>query len=153
MTSFRVPIRGMVDDDESFIYHSWLKSFRDAPAVSGLSDAVYFRSQSALIDRLLKASKVVVAVSPYDDVVIRGWAVGEPERATLHYVYVRSQGLHRRKGVATSLLDAIGEVKYYTHVREPAGSWMRRIGMEYDPRLFGATRQERSKHVSPTSQG
>jgi len=127
------------DDDMSFVYNSWLRSFRNARACTGLSDALYFRSQSALIKQLVETPgvKVLVARSPADGFFIRGWACGG--NGELHYVYVKS-GVYRREGIASALIAQLGDVTSFSHAREPGSGWLRRMGLVYDGRLFGSPR-------------
>lgn len=129
--------------DMNFIFSSWLKSFQETEQNRLIPGAVYFRAQSALITDLLKSSTVLVARSPVDDLIIRGYAVGSaPE---LHWVYVK--GVCRRQGIATALLDALGDLQTFTHAREPGAAWLRRIGLTYDGRLFGGREKEHETHL------
>lgn len=106
-----------------------------------LSNAVYYRSQTALLDYLLGSSsvRVVVARSPVDPLVIRGWACGDS--GALHYCYVKS--VCRRQGIANALLRELEPLSTFTHWREPYASVLLRRGLEYDGRLFGGRAEQR----------
>ena len=130
-----VHITPATEADKPFIYSSWLKSYREAPHNGALPNRVYYRAQTALIDELLDSPtvRVLVARSPVDALIIRGW--GCADGPVLHYVYVKS--VCRRQGIADALLRELGTLTTYTHAREPYAGVLRRRGLEYDGRLFG----------------
>lgn len=109
-------IRPATKDDHSFIYSSWLKSFRDGPAVKGITNQTFYKEQHDLIESLLldPTTTALVACNPSDDSQIYGYIVASG--SVLHWVYVKLT--FRQFGIAKTLeLGAVkGDKKFYTHL-------------------------------------
>jgi GNAT superfamily N-acetyltransferase len=106
-------------DEWAFIFDSWARSYRRSPwagtVPNHLWDAVSRAASAGLVDR---GATVVVAVTPIEGQEgrrIMGYAVVEPDKRCLHWLYVKDD--FRRMGVGSSLLKAVcpeGEWTY-TH--------------------------------------
>jgi len=105
----------MAKADESFIYSSWLKSFRDAPAVSGVSNTVYFKCHHDLVEAILNDPSVSthIACAPDDDSQIFGYIVGSV--GVCHWVYVKHP--LRTVGIAKELMALIKPSVHTTKAR------------------------------------
>lgn len=103
-----VKIRQALEGDASFIFNSWLKSFRENGLARPVSNEVYFAEQHKLIERLLKSATTIVACDPKDPAQIFGWACYERVEGifTLHYVYVKQP--FRLLGLTAELLADSG---------------------------------------------
>lgn len=103
-----VKIRPALEGDASFIFNSWLKSFRENGLARPVSNEVYYTEQHKLIERLLKTCTTVVACDPKDPASIFGWACYERVDGVfvLHYVYVKHP--FRLLGLAKELLADSG---------------------------------------------
>jgi hypothetical protein len=99
-----VKIRPALEADASFIFNSWLKSFRENGIARPVSNEVYFAEQHKLIEKLLKRCTTVIACNPTDPAQIFGWACFERVDGifVLHYVYIKHP--YRLLGLAKELL-------------------------------------------------
>ncbi len=96
-------LRPAAKEDESLIFSSWLKSHRDSPTVSGVSNTVYYARFHDLIEAILSApdTQVTVACSPTDPEQIFGYSVRQGD--VLHWVYVKHA--FRKYGLGKVLAD------------------------------------------------
>ena len=100
-------IREYRDDDEAFIYNSWLKSFRGAHFSGVLPSDLYYEAYRTLIDRILFDDRTSIAVchNIENENQIFGYAVaadlGE-HQPVLHYIYVKDP--FRRAGIMKELV-------------------------------------------------
>lgn len=80
-------------EDLNFIRNSWLKSYRDNPAVSCVSTTVYYQRMHAILDNLIAdpATRCVIACDPGMPGQIFGYGVGELQGSDLyiHWVYTK----------------------------------------------------------------
>lgn len=136
-------LRASDPSDVPFIYSSWLKSYRDAPAVAGIPNGIYYAGQHALIERLLERSTVVVACSSDDPQQIMGYGVGEilaPSTAVLHWLYVKHtfRGFGIAKALEGTLVHKAATV-FYTHRVKSCDRLMRSRSHVFNPfALHGA---------------
>lgn len=128
-------IRRAQPEDYGYIVKSWVRSYSQSPfalAVGPASEAKAFETPKgsvrwsagrtyqaghyALVNRLVRQCSVLVAETDTGEgLIIDGFAVGEPERRILHYVFVRE--LERGSGLARALVGEMlgpGPVTY-TH--------------------------------------
>lgn len=117
--------RPLIEADESFVYDSWLRSFRLSNESGPYPPDVYFPAMREAIKRLLARPgvRVLVLVDDAIDVII-GYVVHEPAWCRwskrnrrleayhlVHYVFVREgepDARVRGRGYARCLLDAAG---------------------------------------------
>lgn len=104
-------IRPIEEGDIPFIYNSWLKSYRDAPAVRTVPNHIYYTEHHEIIENILKSpySETLVACSVENPDILYGYATGEHFEglAVVHWVYCKQEW--RRKGVAGALLRQLVE--------------------------------------------
>lgn len=115
-----IRVRRMEAADKNFILNSWLKSYRNSPAVDRMENPSYFHEQSKVINDLLDNCPVLVASDPKDPSNIFGYLVYQFIEGTfvLHYIYVKQ--VFRNKGVGKYLIAKAGHqvgeaVAIYTH--------------------------------------
>lgn len=132
-------LRPATAQDAPFIFHSWLKAYRNAKAVQNIQNTIYFDGQHKLIEGLAKHCQFTVACSATDESQIYGYAVGEMIDTVLcvHFIYIKHP--YRKLGMATTLLMSLGHVLgtpfVYTHRTEAAEKLESRGGMVYSPYL------------------
>lgn len=91
----QVKIRPAKESDISFIFNSWLQSFRDSPTVRGIPNTLYYKEQHRLIEDLLKRDtcRVILAVNEKDEEQIFGYIIfetyGENLPLVMHWIYVK----------------------------------------------------------------
>lgn len=93
-------IRPAQENDISFIYATWLKSYHYDSWTKSIAKSVYFDNYKLVLDRLLEDSKVLIACTKEDENVILGYCVSEP--GIIHYVFVKEA--FRMFGIATDLV-------------------------------------------------
>ena len=103
MLSNHVALRPKQADDESFIYSSWLRSYRSSPIVTHMNNDVYYDNHKLVIKKLLEISDVMIACNPEDPDQIYGFICYEP--GIIHYLYVKYP--FRKMGLAKYLLSSI----------------------------------------------
>lgn len=104
-TKLPVKIRAATDADISFIFNSWLKSFKPFGAVCAhVQDSIYFHNHHKLIERILQRTTPIVACSVEDENDIMGYIVVEVIEGTYcyHYVYVKKP--FRNLGICNALI-------------------------------------------------
>ncbi len=101
-----VSIREAQEGDVSFIFSSWLKSFRTGLVCKKVENTVYFTEHHKLVERLLKRSTTLIASDPEDPATIYGYLCFERIEGlfVLHYVYVKHT--FRAMGVMRQLMAA-----------------------------------------------
>lgn len=120
-------IRVAAVEDVPFIFSSWLKSYRDAPAVRSVPNSIYYAEHHGIIESIINSPNLVslVACDPQDESQIFGYLIGENmgEGFVLHWVYVKYP--FRRFGVARLLLNA---------ARQAVPGWLQysHAGKSYD---------------------
>ena len=109
-------IREATVEDHPFIYSSWLKSFRDGPAVKGITNSTYYSGQHQVIENLIteKSTVILLACNPEDSLHIYGYIVATEN--CVHWVYVKLP--FRQFGICKTLIQALVKTdkKYYTHL-------------------------------------
>lgn len=99
-------IRDPFETDLPFVYSSWLNLLWDRLSHAwDLTKTEFFDSQIHSVDSILKddSSRVAVACSPTDPVVIYGYAVFSTAAPCLYAVFVKSD--FRKFGIGASLLN------------------------------------------------
>lgn len=92
-------------EDIPFIFSSWLKSYRDAPAVRSVPNTIYYAQHHKIIEQIFssKGLRVFIACDQEESSQIFSYVVGEvtPDGVTIHFIY--SKFPFRNFGIATAL--------------------------------------------------
>lgn len=134
--------RNLRPSDESFVYSSWLRSYRDSPAMAGVPNTVYYAEVHDCIENVLKRATVLVAANEADSDQILGYVVYEP--GVLYFTYVKHP--FRGNGIGKALENAAlvnqtAPVKYTCMTRAANALAKKRAYLQYDPfRFFNAKR-------------
>lgn len=135
----QVRIRAATEADISFLFNSWLRSYRQSEFAKQMQNEVYFAAQHKVIEGLLKTCKTLIACNHADISQIYGYTVttevdGVP---VVHFAYVKEP--YRGLGLARKLLQEAGislEKPYcYTHKTFKAGLLERKHAIVYHPYL------------------
>lgn len=130
-----VHIRPATEGDLPFIVDSWMRSYSKSVTVAR---PIYDRFQRELIERLLKASTVLVACNSESPSQLFGYVVAQRRGAVvvLHYVYVKQ--IFRHFGIAAALLSHVGAQGrcQYTHRTKKGESLARKLGAHFNPYLL-----------------
>lgn len=133
-----VIIRPGVVEDIRFIFNSWLKSYRDANAVAGVPNTLYFKGQHEVVERILARPGllVLVACTPEDEKQILGYVVASETKAgtVLHWLYVKHP--FRGFGIARELekraVHSSSSVQY-SHRTKYVDGIVKRRGYIFNP--------------------
>lgn len=84
-------LRTATNQDISFLFSSWLKSFRESPTMQPITTATYYDYFHRTLESVYAKSAVIVACDPEDPNTVYGYAVAELKEETLvlHWVYVK----------------------------------------------------------------
>lgn len=105
-------IRKATEQDISFIYATWLNSYRTGSQLaSDTKKSIFFDNYKQVIDQILIESEVHVACLIDDLNVIIGYSVSD--LGLLHYIFVKEA--FREMGVAKSLYQWIESPTVFTH--------------------------------------
>jgi hypothetical protein len=133
-----VVLRHMRKEDENFILNSWLKSFRNGPAVRRMENNAYYVEQSKVIKELMASVNVLIACDEKDLNQIFGYLISQriDNIFVCHYVYTKLP--FRNCGIAKMLIRArdheLGEMAgVYTHHTESASSLAYKYKFMYNP--------------------
>lgn len=104
-------IRPATNEDISFIFNSWLKSYREkGTACRNVEQKIYYENQHRLIERLLEKiapeGGVRVACNVNDPTQLFGFICAERVEGVfvIHYIYVKHS--MRRFGIGSALLNS-----------------------------------------------
>lgn len=134
-------VRKAAVEDLPFIFNSWLKCYRAAPAVKMIPNSTYYASQHALIEKILLTSEVHIACNIEDPSQIYGYVVGKTRegKCTVHWLYCKHT--FRRNGVAKALLQQLGEGPFeYSHRLDNTERLIKRPNCVYNPYFFLETK-------------
>ncbi len=99
----QIMLRELEKDDESFIYSSWLRSYRSSPISTHMINDIYFDNHKKIIEELLSKANVIIACNPEDPSQIYGFICYED--TTVHYLYVKYP--FRKMGLGRYLFDSV----------------------------------------------
>lgn len=131
-------IRPATEADISFIFNSWLKSYRGQ--CKAVTNAVYYKFQHERIEALLKKCNVQVACNTTDHTQIYSYLVSEvvEDVQILHFAYTkhsfRQMGLLGKLFAASSINPASGG--FYTHKTDFSSKALKPAWI-YNPYLAG----------------
>lgn len=135
-----VRIRPANAEDVSFIFNSWLKSFRSSNHARGVCNTVYFAEQHKLIERLVKSSQVIIACNPADPTQLYGYICAGSQDGIfcLHYLYVKHS--FRGLGIAKILINAFehdfNAAGIFTHMTKPMEHLAVKFNLVYHPYIL-----------------
>jgi len=96
-------IRKIDPDDYSFVFSSWLRSYRQAFPVRNMPSQLYYDKQKQIIEYILSRADIHIACNVEDHGQIFGWVCFESRPIhTIHFVYTKQP--YRQMGIANALL-------------------------------------------------
>jgi hypothetical protein len=137
LTEIPIRIRKATEADVSFIFNSWLKSYRDSFFARGVASNMYFSEHHKVIERILKTCEVYIACDDADAMNIYGWACAEfiDNTFVIHYSYVKQ--MYRFLGIANLLISQYKHnpevASLYTHHTKYAEKICPRKSIFYSP--------------------
>jgi hypothetical protein len=100
----------MKEEDKSFIFSSWLRSYRNSHFASPLCNAVYFEHHKKIVEQLLNNAEVVILCAKNDEDHIYSFICYShlsPKLSTIHFIYTKYP--YRKMGIAQHLYNlAVG---------------------------------------------
>ena len=103
----KVYFRDAQPEDVSFIFNSWLKSYRNAKAVSHVPSSIYYTEHHKVLEKILKTCNVTIASNPMDKSQIYGYVVFEKIDGfnVFHYAYTKHP--FRKMGIMNALVRTV----------------------------------------------
>lgn len=137
-------LRDPKSEDVPFVFNSWLKSFRDGPAMSNMANDTFYKGTHACIENVAKspACKVVVACDPNDPNMIFGYGVAElvGTDLVLHWIYVKHP--FRAFGLGRAIEDELKKIPHesvsFSCYSKLCRALMNSRKYKYDPFKFWA---------------
>ncbi len=128
-----VTLRPAEENDISFVFNSWLRSYQSSDFAKGIPPKLYFPHHHQIIERILqRGGKLTIACLQDEPSAILGWLCIEGK--VLHYVYVKKP--YRQLGIATKLIDG-NRFVVYTHQTYATGFLKKPLGpAAYDPYMI-----------------
>lgn len=133
-----VVVRTPTADDISFIFSSWLRSYRNSEEVQRMANEPYYRLYKNFVDAALRSSRIAVACDPEDLNHLYGYVVfADRDSMILHWIYVKHA--FRRNGIARLLYDLASrdsdrrQATVCTFATRVFDAVSRRYGLVYDP--------------------
>ena len=137
-TTSDIEIREAFLEDVSFIFATWLRSYRHSSSFAKkISNEIYYARHHLVIDLILKreGSKVLVAHPKGEPDVILGYVVIEKQldgADVCHYTYVKKS--FRQMGIASALWKVFDKKDYtITHYTTDADWLVKKYNLTYDP--------------------
>lgn len=140
----QVEIRPAIIGDVPFIFNSWLKSYRDAGAVAGVVNDVYYKEHHDVIERILNGGglQALVVCNKEHQEQIYAYLVGtiEADAATVHWLYTKHP--FRRLHMARTLFETFNAMHphrtvYFSHRTKAAHPLVDNLNkirnLEYNP--------------------
>lgn len=135
-----IQIRNISEADVSFIFNSWLKSYRNSLFAKDIPNSVYYSGHHKLAERLLARGEVKIACNADDASQIYGYVVAEKIQGilTLHYMYVKHT--YRNMGIGKILLNQFEwdfkSAACYTHETKIVSRLASKYNLVYHPYLL-----------------
>lgn len=137
-------LRSAVAADIPFIFNSLLKSYRDAPAVQGIPNGLYYAAHHAVVERILSDAglRLIVACNPDDSAQIYGYGMGRAagDVRVIDWIYVKHPFRGYRVGstLEQALLASIGGEGpvHYTHRVKQVDRLLKDRSYTYNPYLL-----------------
>ena len=141
-TQYPVMLRYATPADDSLIYSSWLKSYKQSPVNKRIKAQQYYAYQKRIIERLLARSHAVCVCNPDDQDQVYSFGVVEihDDKMVLHWVQTKYTFKHlgfARMIVEQGLAQVPSLKLYCTHL--PANDFFTHLQNKYgailDPAL------------------
>jgi len=101
-------IRPPSKEDTSFIFNSWLKSYRSSNFAKDQCNSVYYDNYKNIVNAMLERSMVAIICNPEDDNHLYGYIIFEHLPAStllVHYIYIKHT--YRKNGLAKKLIEKV----------------------------------------------
>lgn len=143
MSKLPIAHRMMNPKDSSFLYSTWLKSYRQMPYAQNVSNETFFFHHKQTIEKILSNPNTIVKVicEDTDPNHIYGYSVIEKygEASIIHYIYIKHA--YRKLGLAKELLiDQIPllgtKLTFVSHESRHHKGLKDKFKIEYNPYLI-----------------
>lgn len=100
------------NEDIPLLFSSWLKSYRDAPSMTAISNTIYYDCFHRALESILSKAAIVIVCDPEDEETVFGYGVAESKGDTLviHWVYTKHS--FRGHGVGKAVEEALLQIPH-----------------------------------------
>ncbi len=140
MNDLPIAIRPAVSDDYGYILETWARNFHKTHPWNLIPNAMFYPSQTNLINKILATTTPIVACIEDEPNQIVGYLIAQPFRddnLIIHYGCVK--GIFRRLGVMKTLLETLNyqdKNLICTHYFEMFKKLKDKYHLIYDPTLL-----------------
>lgn len=115
MTNEEIQIRTAMPDDLSFIYSTWLRSYRHASQFAKrMTNEIFYEMHHKVIDRFIeRGGQIFIAHPKGDSETILGYLCADTAMPVIQYVYVKKS--FRKMGIATALHKNASAAIMFSH--------------------------------------
>lgn len=132
-------LRPVKAEDVSFLYNSFLKSYRDAPAVAGMPNTLFYKKLHGVAESIFRDpnSFTIIACDPAEPDVVFGYLFGEKigEDLVIHWAYSKHafRGFGLGKAMEEEFLKIPHRAVYYSMRTRVTDSLMKTRDYTFDP--------------------
>lgn len=135
-----IRIRNINAEDVSFVFNSWLKSYRFSTFAKAIRNEIYFNNHHKVVEKIIARSANFIVCDQNDPGQIYGYIVAERVDGFLvvHYLYVKHT--YRNLGIGKLLLDQVGyepnTASLFTHMTDSSSKLAPKYNFVYHPYLM-----------------
>lgn len=148
LESLPLQVRNLHDSDKSFIYSTWLKSYRSSNFAKEMDNPIYFLHHKQYIERVLEDENSVFLIvcdvedpeQIYSYICYR--QLNPNSSIILDYIYTKYT--YRKLGIASRLLDQVIQLSkdqrrdiFCTHAGRQFTKYKDKYNLIYNPYLLG----------------
>ena len=132
-----IKFRPIKDSDKSFIYSSWLKSYRESDLAKHMVNSIYYDYHAKVIEAAMASSTIIIACNDQDEDQLYGYIVFQQidDVALVHYTYVKFP--YRKFGIGRQLFEfAQPDTEQFTvvtHIPRNFEGLSKKLNLVYNP--------------------
>lgn len=149
-----IRLRKANEEDISFIFNSWLKSYRTSFFARDITSTVYYTEHHKTVEHIAKNNNIIIACNENDPTQIYGYiCAGQVDGIlAIHYIYVKHT--FRNLGIGKALLNAFehdpAQAAVYTHHTRMADKLAAKYNMIYHPYVYINRMQDSQEKANET---
>ena len=141
---YPVTTRPMKEEDRSFVFSTWLKSYRQSEWARSMSNDTFFSYHKHIVEEILNKPGTAVNVLcgiDGDEDTLYGYVVAEKvaDKYLVHFMYCKYS--FRKMGLMSKLIQDLGyfsteRVNFITHLPRNYKTFQKKYNLEYNPYIL-----------------